>query len=245
MSPVPVVLVHGVPDTVEMWDPFVAALTSRGVASDAITRVSLPGFDGPVAKDFAATKEAYADLVIAHIEALGTPVDLVGHDWGSLLTQHLALARPDLLRSYVLSDGAVTESFAWHDLAVAWQTPEVGEQVMEAMVGDAVVDALRAGGHPDATSAVEHVDATMKDSILRWYRSAVDVGAEWAPRAPAERPGFVLWGTDDPYGPVKNGEAAATAMGASFTVLDGGHWVIVERPDDSAAAIIEFWATLS
>ena len=50
--------------------------------------------------------------------------------------------------------GTVDREYVWHDLAQMWQTPEVGEQVMEAMIGDALVDTLaeQVGGRDKAVA---------------------------------------------------------------------------------------------
>lgn len=234
----PVVLVHGVPDTSEMWDPLVDAL-----GRDDIVRLALPGFAAPVPDGFACTKEAYADWIVEQLEAIGEPVDLVGHDWGSLLAQRIAVTRPDLIATYTLANAAMTSTFRWHDLAVAWQTPDVGEQVMAAMVGDALAAGLRDGGHPDPSRAAEQVDETMKRCILTLYRSAVDVAEEWAPQEAIARPGLVLWGSGDPYAPPENPRVAAEVMGSELALVDGGHWAVVEHPAIATNALTRLWAT--
>jgi pimeloyl-ACP methyl ester carboxylesterase len=235
---VAVVLVHGVPDTADLWAPLVDRLDR-----DDVVCPSLPGFGTPVPAGFGCTKDEYATWLADQLRGFDEPVDLVGHDWGSLLVQRVATTNPELLRSWVLADGAVTEVFRWHDLAEQWQTPGVGEQIMELMVGDAVVDALRAGGHPDPEAAVTRVDDTMKAAVLALYRSAVHVAEEWMPGPVAgQRPALVFWGERDPYGPLEYGQAAAAQAGAEFIALDSGHWSLVERPDDAAAALARFWA---
>jgi pimeloyl-ACP methyl ester carboxylesterase len=78
----PAVLVHGVPDTPRLWDGLRSHLTRRDIVTPA-----LPGFASPLPARFDATKEAYVGWLTAEIEALGEPVDLVGHDWGSILAQ--------------------------------------------------------------------------------------------------------------------------------------------------------------
>jgi pimeloyl-ACP methyl ester carboxylesterase len=118
---VPAVFVHGVPDTAALWDPVLAEITR-----DDTVALALPGFGCPVPEGFGATKEEYVTWIVRQIEEIGEPVDLVGHDWGSLLTERIALTQPDLLRSFTMANGAVTDAFTWHDLAVQWQTPEVG-----------------------------------------------------------------------------------------------------------------------
>jgi len=237
-SAVSIVLVHGVPDTTAMWDPLVDAL-----ARDDVVRLALPGFATPVPEGFSCTKEAYTDWVVGQLEAIGEPVDVVGHDWGSLLVQRVAVTRPDLVRSYTLANAVMTETFRWHDLAVAWQTPEVGEQVMEAMVGDALAQGLREGGHPDAARAAEGVDATMKACILGLYRSAIDIATEWSPREALARPGLVLWGSGDPFAPPDDPRLASAVMDAELALVDGGHWAIVEHPTVAANALTRLWAT--
>lgn len=231
-------LVHGVPDTAQLWAPLLDALGRNDVVCP-----SLPGFGTPVPAGFGCTKDEYAQWLVGELRAVGEPVDLVGHDWGSILTQRVAATNPELLRSWVLADGAVSEAFRWHDLAEQWQTPEVGEQIMELMTGDAVVDALREAGHPDPAGAVAQIDDTMKAAVLALYRSAVRIAEEWTPGpTPHERPALVLWGERDPYGPPEYGRAAATNSGADFVALDAGHWSLVERPAHAAAALERFWA---
>ena len=64
------------------------------------------------------------------LEAAGEPVDLVGHDWGSILV----VGRDRTARPH--PDPRARRRPGRRDLRVArhaqlWQTPEVGEQVME------------------------------------------------------------------------------------------------------------------
>src|SRR5262245_64966430 len=157
----PALLVHGVPDTHRLWNP----LRSHLRRSDVVA-VSLPGFDRPVPSGFAADKEAYVDWLISEIALLGEPVDLVGHDWGSLLVQRVVSVRPDLVRTWACGDGPVDVDYVWHDLAQQWQTPEVGEMLMASMTGDLLAEALGGIMPPeDARITASHVDDTMKDCI--------------------------------------------------------------------------------
>ncbi|MEX0666536.1 MAG: alpha/beta fold hydrolase [Acidimicrobiia bacterium] len=171
---------HGVPDTSGLWDLVLAQL-----ARDDVVALQLPGFGAPVPDGFSCTKEAYADWVADQANALGEPVDLVGHDWGSMLVQRIATIHPKLVRTYTLCDGAVSGPLQWHDLAQQWQTPEVGEQVMEMMTPEVVEPVMRDAGHPDPVGCARSVDDRMKQAILKLYRSAIDVGTEWDP---GERP---------------------------------------------------------
>jgi pimeloyl-ACP methyl ester carboxylesterase len=233
----PAVFVHGVPDTAAFWAPVLAELTR-----DDKVALALPGFGCPVPDGFGATKEEYVAWIEQQLRDIGEPVDLVGHDWGSLLTERIALTQPELLRSFTMANGAVTDAFTWHDLAVQWQTPEVGEQIMELMSGEVAVAAISDLGHPDAEAAIAAVDDTMKRCILALYRSAVDIAREWAPKGPVQCPGLYVGGATDPYAQPATAERFAAATGAQVVELDAGHWAPAERPREMAAALESFWA---
>jgi pimeloyl-ACP methyl ester carboxylesterase len=237
---VPAVLVHGVPDTHRLWD----ALRGHLRRSDVVA-LSLPGFDAPVPAGFAASKEAYVDWVIDAVARLGEPVDLVGHDWGSLIVQRVVSLRPDLVRTWACGDGPVDADYVWHDLAQQWQTPGVGEQVMAMFTAEPMVDGLVAAGVPRAYAeeSVRHVDETMKSCILRLYRSAVNVGREWQGAVEKiTRPALVLWSRDDPYVAPVFAERLAARVRGELVLLEGcGHWWPLERPAEAAAALERFW----
>lgn len=92
----PVVLIHGVPDTARVWRLIMERITRSDVVS-----LSLPGFGNALPLGFGATKEEYVAWLAKTLEALTQPIDLVGHDWGSLLAVRIAATRPDLVRSWV------------------------------------------------------------------------------------------------------------------------------------------------
>jgi pimeloyl-ACP methyl ester carboxylesterase len=236
----PAVLVHGVPDTHHLWDRLRARLARTDVVA-----VVLPGFGTAVPPGFEATKEAYVDWLVGEIARLGAPVDLVGHDWGANLVQRVVSLRPDLVRTWAVGSGVVDVDYVWHDLARQWQTPGVGEQMME-MMGNAMAEALAAAGVPAdaARETASHVDDTMKACILRLYRSALHVGAEWQPGVErVTRPALVFWGADDAFGDVRFAERLAARVHGELVVFPGtGHWWPVQRPDETAAALERFWA---
>ena len=74
------------------------ALRSHLTRTDVVAP-NLPGFDAPLPAGFGATKEEYVDWVIGEIEKVGEPVDLVGHDWGSIIVLRVTSVRPDLVRT--------------------------------------------------------------------------------------------------------------------------------------------------
>lgn len=235
----PAVLVHGVPDTTQLWDRVRSHLRRTDIVTPA-----LPGFAAPLPAGFDATKDAYASWLIEQVEAIGEPVDIVGHDWGSLLVQRVVSLRPDLIRTWAAGSGSIDREYVWHDMAQAWQTPEVGEQVMEAMVGDTLIDALAGElGRDQATILAANIDDTMKDCILKLYRSAASGFGEWHDAVDAiTRPGLVVWGANDPYVTSEFGERLAKRTGAALLMFpDSGHWWPVTKPAEVAAALETLW----
>ena len=118
-----VVLVHGNPETAAIWGPLVDVL-----GREDVVRLSPPGFGAPLPDDFPATYLAYRDWLEAELEAIGAPVDLVGHDWGGGHVVNVVMHRPELVRSWA-SDivGVFDADYIWHDMAQVWQTAGDGE----------------------------------------------------------------------------------------------------------------------
>ena len=235
-----VVFVHGVPDTFRVWDKVVSRLDRKDVVT-----LSLPGFDSPVPDGFDASKEAYVNWLRAELNTQSGPLDLVGHDWGALLVMRCVALEPGLARSWAAGAAPIDSAYVWHEAAQMWQTAGVGEQFMAALTPEATEAALAAGGVPaeDAAVTATHIDATMKECILKLYRSAVRVGAEWeGDLGRISAPGLVLWGEKDPYVTPDFGARLAERTGARLVSLPCSHWWQLERPDEVAAEMQRFWA---
>ena len=220
-----VVLVHGNPETDAIWGPLVAEL-----GRDDVVRLSPPGFGAPLPADFPMTYLAYRDWLEAELERFDTPVDLVGHDWGGGHVINLVMHRPELVRSWA-SDvlGILHPDYVWHDMAQVWQTPDAGEELVEAIIGGSVEDRvpqLTLLGIPEdvATEFAVAQGPEMGRAILALYRSATE---------------DTYVGSDD-----LRRDAAARA-GARTEVLDGlGHWWMLQDPARGAQALADFWFSL-
>jgi pimeloyl-ACP methyl ester carboxylesterase len=246
-----VVLVHGNPETAAVWSPLVAAL-----GRDDVIYLSPPGFGAPIPDRWGATVEEYRQWLIGELEALGRPVDLVGHDWGGLQAVLVAMTRPDLLRSWATDAiGVFDPDYVWHDLALTWQTPGAGEDAvaMMAMAGPQQrADQLTSLGLPAevAEQLASAYNDTMGRCILALYRSAAQpVMAELGRELPAaaQRPGLVVLATEDHYvGTEQMRRRAAERAGARIERLDGlGHWWMVQDPARGADVLTRFWASLA
>ncbi|MEM7286871.1 MAG: alpha/beta fold hydrolase [Actinomycetota bacterium] len=247
----PAVLVHGNPETAALWRTLVSALAERGRA-DVVT-VSPPGFGAPRPTDFGATVHEYRQWLIGELEALGGDVDLVGHDWGAGHVYGVLAERPDLIRTWAADCVGLTHpDYVWHDAAQLWQTPDVGEQVIAAMMdGDDAdrVERLVGLGVPAdiAAEIAPWQNAEMGQAILDLYRDAAqpamaDLGRRLA--AADLPPGLVINATEDHYaGTSEMVEEMTAAVGAASVTLEGeSHWWMFSGAAAAADALVAHWA---
>jgi pimeloyl-ACP methyl ester carboxylesterase len=242
------VFVHGVPETPVVWRGLLAALD----LPDSVA-LSLPGFDGVRPEGFGATMNEYAAWLVAQLERLDDPVDLVGHDWGGGLVVRVVSTRPELVRSWVSDAAGIGDpGFEWHDLAKIWQTPKAGEDFWEQQLATPAQErasVFQMFGVPaePALDLASQLNLTMTDCILDLYRSAVDVGRQWGPDFTAiPAPGLAVIPAEDPFLSAASAGAAAARAGARTVRLDGlGHWWMLQDPARAAAVLREFWATVA
>ena len=243
--------IHGVPDSPAIWRPLLAALDLRDTP---VAVPALPGFTAPLPAAFAATKEAYADWAVGEAEVLFAahgPLDIIGHDWGALIAQRVAMLRPGLIRSWAISNAVIDPDYRGHRLARIWNTPLLGEIFMALSKPARLAQGLAAQGMPGDIAEEEAAQWRNRDkrrAILKLYRSAKGLSFEhdWArdiDRLPAH--GALIWGADDPYVELSVARRFAANTGTPLTVIEGaGHWAIAERPAAVAAALTAFWSTL-
>lgn len=237
-----IVFLHGVPETSALWDKVRAEFDEETVA------LSLPGFGCARPPGFGATKDDYAAWLVEELEKFDAPVDLVGHDWGALLTYRIASTRGDLLHSWTadIANG-VHPRAKWHDYAKIWQTPGDGEAYFKA-VHETPVETIAEVyegfhlSHADALTLAQWSDEIMGTCILDLYRSATpNVHHSWGPFGPTSAPGLILFAELDSFGNEAMSREVAQTFGAREETLEGvGHWWALERPSEAAAVIRSF-----
>lgn len=247
----PKVFVHGNPESAAIWGPLTDELRSRGCSW--VIHVSPPGFGAPAAADWSATQSDYRKWLVREVEGFDTEIDLVGHDWGAGHVYGLLTERPRQVRTWAADcGGLVHPDYTWHDAALGWQTPDVGEAMIEGLVALPIGDRIEAfrglGMPPDvAQSVAGAVDADMGRCILALYRSAAqpamrELGARLASAGPHNQ-GAVIVPTVDPYpGTPAMAHEVGTMLGVGTIELEGrGHWWMLEDPSAAADALVSFW----
>ena len=246
----PIVLVHGNPETEAIWDEL-----RKHLGTDDVIALSPPGFGAPVPEGFGATSDDYRDWLVAELRSIRGPIDLVGHDWGGGHVMRVAMEQPEMIRSWIMDiAGCFDPEYVWHDAAQGWQTPDVGETMIAGMAGaplEARTQQFESLGMSKeaAANVAAAVNADMGRCILALYRSAAQpfMAVQGAALSKAKaRPGLVIIATEDHYtgGEVLARRSAGRA-GAQVAMLPGlGHWWMCQDPEKGAEVISSFVSSL-
>ncbi len=245
----PKVFVHGVPDTPRMWQPLFDAL---GDDAKGALRPAMPGFVELAPTGFEATMDGYADWLVDVVDELAAergPVDLVGHDWGALLTLRVAHLRPDAVASWAIFDGAFDPQYRGHFFARVWATRGLGELSMALGARPILRRMMRMFGLPPerGDEVADENTAEMRRCILELYRSADGLrgfGRWYAGLDDMPPRGRVIWGAKDPFLSVDVAERVAARAEVPLHVEPGaGHWLPVTHPEVAARELRALWAS--
>src|SRR3954470_7912226 len=224
----PVLWVHGVPNSADMWRQFLAR--AGGIAVD------LPGFGRsgkPADHDYGA--EGFAAFLERFLDWRGLArVRVAAHDWGAP-----ALLLGDRIERAVAIDTLpMLPGFGWHRVARLWRTPGAGELAMALTTGFTL---RRIGRVPaaDVPGVLEHFDHGTQRAILRLYRRADPAAlARSGERiATLAAPALVVWGEADPFLEPAWAERLAGALPDARTLVvpGAGHWPWSGRLDIAQA----------
>lgn len=227
-----VLLLHGIGANSMGWSHILAGLApvARVVAWNA------PGYflSDPFLTE-APTPEAYADVALALLDALGLPgpTHVVGSSFGSMIAACLAARHP--LRVATLTMLGTSRGQRWKTPA---QRAAMLQMRAASIAGGGVAlardraHALIAPGSPSLAEVQRMVAATQAAGLMPAARctDAVDVVADYAPHIHA--PTLCVTGAMDGVNPPEVGRAVAIAIpGARFEEPPGiGHLPEIESP---------------
>lgn len=247
---VPVVLLHGFPQRASSWDLVAPLLHQRGVRTIAPDqRGYSPGARPTGRKHYTLAK--LADDAATLIDQVGSPVHLVGHDWGAAIAWVVAANHPEKVRSLtavsVGHPGAFMRSMvrskqllkSWYMLA--FQFPKLPELVLSS--GSARAAAVMAGFGMTPVMierfGAEVVDDGALTGGLNWYR-----GVPFTPQKSIGRvsvPTTMVWSDDDAALGMRQAVDSERFVDAPFTFVhvdEASHWIPEERPGELAEAIL-------
>ncbi len=239
-------------------EDFLAILEPLAAAGYAVTtydqrgQFESPDRNAPTSLDVHDPLSTLAVDLLALIDTVSPdhPVHLVGHSMGGLVARAATLTQPGRMASLTLlcsGPGALPEDQRpiLEVLRAALESATL-EQVWEAKV------AL------DQSQGIETPPADIQEFLRRRFLANTpealaakarilttepDRTAELAvTTARAGVPVMVLHGADDDAWPIDDQVAMGLALGAELcTIEDAGHSPAFEQPDETAAALVDFW----
>jgi pimeloyl-ACP methyl ester carboxylesterase len=250
----PVILLHGFPDTGDLWRNQVPALVKRGF------RTIVPDMRGRGRSGKPAAAPDYRLSTIVGdvtgvLDALGIErVHVVGHDWGAAVAWLVAALAPDRVdRLVAISVGAPGTGAkptiqelqkGWYRLLFLFE--EVAEELVRRH--DWYLFRLFLGGTGDTEGYIKALsEPGALTPALSWYRANLPVrailGRTGGPPLPMiEADTLGIWSTGDLY-------LTEDAMTRSeqrvqgrwrYERVEGSHWVPLDQPDRLNRLLLEF-----
>jgi pimeloyl-ACP methyl ester carboxylesterase len=246
----PVLLLHGWPDSGELWRNQVPVLAEAGF------RVIVPDLRGfgrssrPDGVHRYTLASSVAD-VAAVLDAAGAPAaHVVGHDWGAAVAWLVAMHLPDRVRTltalsvpHVAAPGTVRQrEMAWYQLFFQF------EEVAEATLSYDSWAALRelAAGYRDIERAIADLSRPgALTASLNWYR------ANLAPRMPGPRPPLPpvaaptlgVWSDGDRFLDGARMRASGDLVKGPWRYVEitgASHWIPLDVPDELNRLLLEW-----
>lgn len=239
----PVVLVHGLPTSPELWRRVLPRIDGRALAWEMVGY----GESIPAGRDREIGVARQAGYLEAWLEDTGLdPVILVGHDLGGGVAQTLAVGRPDLCAGLVLTNCVAEDAWPVWPVRMVRSLGGLIERLPERLTEMAFVRTV-ARMHADRDfgrgAAELHWEPYARHdgaaALVRQARS-LDPADTLAiqDRLDLDLPVRVLWGDADAFLPVELGARLADRLGARLDTIPGGrHFTPEDHPDRIAEAI--------
>jgi len=249
------VIVPGFTGSKEDFLPILEPLAVAGynvTTYDQRGQFESPDRNAPTSIDVTDPLSTLAADLLALIDTVSPnhPVHLVGHSMGGLVARAATLAQPARMASLTLlcsGPGALPEDQrpVLEVLGAALESVTL-EQVWEAKVAFDQSQGIAAPPADIEEFLRRRFLANTPEALAakaRLLTSEPDRTTELAAvTAQAGVPVMVLHGVDDDAWPIEEQVAMAVTLGAEIcTIDDAGHSPAVERPVETAAALVDFW----
>ena len=236
-----VVLLHGFPQTSTSWRAVSELLHASGYRTLAFDQRGYAATARPRGRRAYRISELVGD-VTALIGTVGSPVHLVGHDWGAVVAWATAARHPELLRTltavsvphtraFLRSMVSSTQALKSYYMAL-FQIPWLPETLLsryprwtDKVFGNSGMD----------TDMVQQVRDDVVDTgaigpAINWYRAIPFATPAYL--AEVSTPTTYLWSTND----IALGRTCAELCERyvtgpyRFEITDGSHWIPDEQP---------------
>lgn len=245
----PIVLLHGFPQRANAWGAVSERLHETGLRTFAPDQRGYSPGARPRSRFAYRIKELVAD-VVALIDEIGTPVHLAAHDWGAAIAWATAARHPERVAS--LTAVSVGHPRAFFKAMVTsdqmrrsyymalFQIPLLPERSLSKR-GAWGERTLKKTGMPDADLDLFRREVVGDGALrggLNWYRSLPLASSK--DMAKVSVPTTLVWSDDDVALGRRMAEQTRKYVTGPYELVEvsGSHWLLAERPDELADAII-------
>jgi len=235
-----VLLLHGFPDNLRLWDAVAPRLEAAGFHVIALDQRGCGASDAPVGAGHYHIERLVGDAA-GVLKALGIhePVHVMGHDWGAVVAWCLAIRRPEIVRTAVTVSVGHPTAYARAGLeqkrkglyTIGWQFPVLAERWLTADNWARMRHWLRQ--HPDPDACLRNLARPGRLTAgLNWYRANLR-SMLVRPWPQCTVPMLGIWGSEDHC-------LAEDQMSGSGRRVSGpwryqrvdraGHWLPLEQP---------------
>jgi pimeloyl-ACP methyl ester carboxylesterase len=249
---VPVVLLHGWPDSSALWRrqvPFLTANGFRAIAPD------LRGFgqsSRPAGRHNYQLRDSVADVAAILDAAHVRTAHVVGHDWGAAVAWLTAMFLPDRVRSLtVLSVPHPLAPMTMRQHEMAWyqlffQFEDVAEATL--MYNDWAEFRELAAGYTDIDRAIADLSRPgALTASLNWYRANLAPRMPGPPRElpPVTVPSLGIWSDGDRYLDGARMRASGDLVQGPWRyaeIAGASHWIPLDAPEELNELLLD-WLT--
>lgn len=247
----PLILLHGIPTWSYLYHAVIDALA-------ADYRVIAPDFIGHGSSDqrdmFDRSLVAQRAMVLGLMDHFGLArATLIGHDTGGGVALIMGVENQDRVDRLVLSNIVAYDSWPIDDML------QVGDPAWRAKSNDEIREFL-AGGFADGLSHEDRLTDEFVDGIVAPYitdagkisliRNASGLNTSHTMMVVDRHhtiaaKTLLVWGVDDPWQPVGDGEKLAAEIPDArlVRVANASHWIQQDAPDEWLAPVLEFLAS--
>lgn len=240
-----ILLLHGFPDSAEMWSKTLEILAKDGY------RLIAPDTIGCGHSDIAARITDYRMLdVVSDFAALLTHLDIeravvVGHDWGAVLAWLMAIHHPDRVERLVAvsvghptayaRDGLRQKLKGWYTLA--FQLRGIAEWGLRRWLPKLLPL------HPEMDEVMQRLaePGRLSASIGLYRANMASLLLQEQP--PATCPVMCIWSDQDAYlteSQATRSEAFVEGAPFRYHRIKGGHWIPLNQPESMCQLISDF-----
>lgn len=247
----PFILLHGFPETNQIWNESAAILNQRGFRTFAVNQRGYSLGAQPKGRRAYSTQNLVAD-VKALIDLIGQPVYLMGHDWGAVVAWEIAQRYPNLIQHLVsisvphkaafmrsmLSSNQLFKSY----YIGLFQLPFVPEFLFKKVskLGQIL---LKDSGMTDKQLfdfEKEMINENRIGYALNWYRGLPFSSNRYLTQ-PVKVPTLFIWGKHDSAIGIKSVELNKNYIEAPYqeVIMDATHWIPIQNAPELSAHVLK------